>query len=212
MPPVGQRHRCSVSTLYAIQSASPVLKCRKRTSISPCPRSKTDGKNSSTILDWSSGKKNDAYGYLASHLDVVETNHLQAGAIDEERNAFQIAHPDEVGAGLDKRDEASRGRLRLRLRSVMSRTIFDAPTTRPEASLDRRDRKGHKDTTAVRANALGLKVIDPLAVFQAGENVVFLGDAVRWDDERDMATDSILGGEAEQTFGRSVPALNDAVE
>ena len=43
---------------------------------------------------------------------LVEPDHLQAGAVDEERNAVQVAHADEVGAVLDQRDELLRGRPR----------------------------------------------------------------------------------------------------
>ena len=36
---------------------------------------------------------------------LVEPDHRQAGAVDEERNAVQVADADEVGAVLDERDE-----------------------------------------------------------------------------------------------------------
>ena len=36
---------------------------------------------------------------------LVQPDHLQPGPVDEERDAFQVAHADEVGAVLDQRDE-----------------------------------------------------------------------------------------------------------
>ena len=57
------------------------------------------------ILGWSSGKKNVATGVRRASSDAVEPDHLQAGAVDEERNAVQVADADEVGAVLDQRDE-----------------------------------------------------------------------------------------------------------
>ena len=57
------------------------------------------------ILGWSSGKKKIPHGRAARLVEVVEPDHLQPGAIDEERDAVQVAHADEVGAVLDQRDE-----------------------------------------------------------------------------------------------------------
>ena len=55
-------------------------------------------------------------------------------------------------------------------------------------------------------------MIDPLSGLQAGDDVVFLGDAVGGNDERDVAAHRLLGGVAEEPLGGGVPALNDAVE
>ena len=74
--------------------------------------------------------------------------------------------------------------------------------------LDRRDRERHEDAPAVGAHALGFEMLDPLPGFQAGDDVVFLGDALGRDDEGDVAADRLLGRVAEQTFGRGVPALD----
>ena len=38
-------------------------------------------------------------------VDALQADHLQPGAIDEERNAVEVADADEVGAVLDQRDE-----------------------------------------------------------------------------------------------------------
>ena len=48
--------------------------------------------------------------------------------------------------------------------------------------------------------------------FQAGDDVVFLRDAIGGDHQGNMATDSLLGCVAEEPFGRGVPALNFAAE
>ena len=45
--------------------------------------------------------------------------------------------------------------------------------------LDRRDRERHEDAPAVGRQALGLEVLDPSSGLQAGDDVVFFGDAVR---------------------------------
>ena len=48
---------------------------------------------------------------------------------------------------------------------------------------------------------LGLEVLDPLAGLQAGDDLVFLGDPIGRDDERDVPADGLLGGVAEEPFG-----------
>ena len=44
--------------------------------------------------------------------------------------------------------------------------------------LDGRDGEGNQDAPAVGAHPLGLEMFDPLPGLQAGDDVVFLGDAV----------------------------------
>src|SRR4029453_8556257 len=50
-------------------------------------------------------KEERCHRYTAGFVDVVEADHVQAGAVDEERHAVQVAHADEVGAALDQRDK-----------------------------------------------------------------------------------------------------------
>ena len=38
-------------------------------------------------------------------VDVVESDQFEPGAIDEKGHAIQVAHPGEIGAALDERDE-----------------------------------------------------------------------------------------------------------
>ena len=142
---------------------------------------------------------------------LVEADHLQAGAVDEERNAVQIAHADEVGAVLDQRDEP----LALGLGALAVGDVahdLRRPDDAAVVVFDGRDRERDQDALAVRPHALGLEVLDPLPGFQAGDDVIFLGDAIGGDDQGDVAADGLLGRVAEQTFGRRVPALNDPVE
>ena len=75
----------------------------------------------------------------------------------------------------------------------MSRTIFDAPTTCPSSSLIGEIVSETRMRAAVGAHALGLEVLDPPPGLQAGDDLVFLGDAVGRDDERDVAADRLLG-------------------
>ena len=77
------------------------------------------------------GRRNPATGVLPSLFDAVQTDHFQAGAIDEERNTIQIAHADEVSAVFDERDKLLAAQPRRACDRVISRTIFDAPTTLP---------------------------------------------------------------------------------
>ena len=77
--------------------------------------------------------------------------------------------------------------------------------------LDRRDGERDRDALAVGAQALGLEVLDPLSGLQAGDDLVFLGDALGRDDQRDVAAHRLLGGVAEEPLGAGVPALDDAV-
>ena len=99
-----------------------------------------------------------------------------------------------------------------RLRSVMSRTIFDAPTTLPASSLIgeivsdtgmRRpsDRTRSVSKCSIRCPAFRLAMIWSSSAMRSGGN-----------DEGDVAADGLLGGVAEEPLGRRVPALNDAVE
>ncbi len=83
--------------------------------------------------------------------------------------------------------------LRPRLRSVMSRTILDAPTTLPVVVLDRRDGERNVEQLAVGPQALGLEVFDPFPGSQTGDDLVFLGDPVRRDDQGDVAADRLRG-------------------
>ena len=45
-------------------------------------------------------------------------------------------------------------------------------------------------------------MIDPLPGFQAGDDLVFFGDPFGRNDQRDMAAHRLLGGVAEERFGR----------
>jgi hypothetical protein len=42
---------------------------------------------------------------VAGLLDPSQPDHRQPGPVDKERDAFQVAHANEVGAVLDQRDE-----------------------------------------------------------------------------------------------------------
>ena len=78
--------------------------------------------------------------------------------------------------------------------------------------LDRRDRQRHVDALAVTSHALGLEVLDPPPGLEARDDLVFFRDAIRRNDERDVAADRLLRRVAEQPLGGGVPALDDAVE
>ena len=78
--------------------------------------------------------------------------------------------------------------------------------------LDRRDGQRDEDRPAVASNALGFEVLDPPALFQAGDDVIFLGETVGRDDQRDVAADRLGRAIPEQALGAGVPALNDAIE
>ena len=57
--------------------------------------------------------------------------------------------------------------------------------------LDRRDRQRDQDALAVRPHALGLEVLDALPGLQAGDDLVFLRDALGGNDQRDVAADRL---------------------
>ena len=84
--------------------------------------------------------------------------------------------------------------------------------TLPASSLIGEIVRDNQDALTVGPQALGLKMLDPLPGFQAGNDVVFLRDAFGGDDNRNMASHHLLGGVAEETLGSSVPALNDTVQ
>src|SRR4029079_13844356 len=67
-------------------------------------------------------KEESLHGRAASLGEVGEYDHLEPGAVDEERHAGQIADADEVRAALDQRDELLAVGLRpLALRDVRAR-------------------------------------------------------------------------------------------
>jgi hypothetical protein len=78
--------------------------------------------------------------------------------------------------------------------------------------LDRRDRERNLDAPPVFATPLGLEVVDPLSRLEARDDLLFLGDAIWRDDERDVAADSLLRGIAEQPLGAVVPGSDGSVE
>ena len=59
-------------------------------------------------------------------VDVVEPDHFQSGAIDEERDARQVAHADEVRTALDERDEHLSVRFSLPLARHVTRDFRGA--------------------------------------------------------------------------------------
>ena len=83
----------------------------------------------------------------------------------------------------------------------MSRTIFEAPIDSPAVVRDRRDGERDEDPRAVGAHPLGFEMIDPLPGLEAGDDPVFLADAIRRNHQRDVAPDRLVGAIAEEPLG-----------
>ena len=78
--------------------------------------------------------------------------------------------------------------------------------------LYRRDGERHQDAPAVLADALGLEVIDPLPRLERGDDVVLLREAIRRNDQRDVAPDGLRRRVAEHPLGGVIPALDGPVQ
>jgi hypothetical protein len=58
----------------------------------------------------------------------------------------------------------------------------------------------------------GSEVIDVLPALQLRDDVVFFGQAVGGDQDRDMLSDGFVGRIAEDALGGPVPACDDAAQ
>ena len=76
----------------------------------------------------------------------------------------------------------------------------------------RRDGERHQDAPAVLADALGLEVIDPLPGLEGGDDLVLLREAIRRNDQRDVAPDSLRRRVAEHPLGGVIPALDGPIQ
>ena len=74
---------------------------------------------------------------------------------------------------------------------------------------DGRDRQRDEDALAVASPPLGLEMLDATSGLEARDDLVFLGDAVLRNDERDVPAHRLLGGVAEEPLRGGVPALDD---
>ena len=99
-----------------------------------------------------------------------------------------------------------------RLRSVMSRTIFEAPDDPAVLALDRGDGHGHVDPAPVLGHPHRLQVLHALAAQHTLQNLLFLLNPLRRQQQRDWLADDLLRPVAEQPLGPCVPGLDDAVE
>lgn len=114
----------------------------------------------------------------------------------------------------------------------------DVAATKPQAAAAdaaaRRSRLGTSRTPLVRRTRIGrsvvslgkrnidqgtvftssyrLEVIDALAGLDAGENGGFLVEAIRWNDDRDGAADSLVCHITEKTLSALVPGRDDSVK
>src|SRR6185503_6990754 len=78
--------------------------------------------------------------------------------------------------------------------------------------LDRRYRERHQNLLPVFPDAHGFEMVDACASLQGGDDVILFGDAIGWDDERNVAADRLVAGVAEQTLGGRIPALNGSIQ
>jgi hypothetical protein len=108
------------------------------------------------------GEEERRHGLPAGLVQIGEPDHLQPGAVDEERNALEIAYADEVSAGLDQRDELLAVRLDLPLAGHVAHDLGRAHHV-PVVVLDRGDRERDPHTVAVAPHTLGHEVVDPPA-------------------------------------------------
>jgi hypothetical protein len=69
-------------------------------------------------------------GRVRRLVERVQSHHLQAGAIDKERHALEIANPDEVRAVFENLEQSLRSASAY-FRADTSRTILEAATTAP---------------------------------------------------------------------------------
>jgi hypothetical protein len=127
------------------------------------------------------------------------------------QRGVQVAHADEVRTVLHQGDEL----LPLRLGELAVGDIagdLGCAYDIARVVFDRRYGERHEDALPVAAHALGLKVLDPLAGFQLRDDLVFLSNALRWNDERDMPAYRVALAVSEQPLSAGVPALNDALQ
>ncbi len=100
----------------------------------------------------------------------------------------------------------------MRLRSVMSRAIFEAPTTRPSLSRIGETVREMSMKPSVLRNADRLEVIDSLSPRDPREDLVFLVEPIGRDDQGDRPTNGLVGRVAEEPFGPGIPRADHAVE
>src|SRR5262249_33229970 len=78
--------------------------------------------------------------------------------------------------------------------------------------LDRRDRQRDVDDLSIAPQPQSVEMGDASSRLQFGDDVVFLMGAGRGGNQRDVASDGLLGRVTEKSFGACVPALNDAIQ
>src|SRR6185369_7049004 len=79
-------------------------------------------------------------------------------------------------------------------------------------AFDRRYGQRDVDTRTVFPHANSLKVFDALTSAQPRQNLRFLIEVIRWNDDGDGLADYFVGGVAEDPFRPLVPTGDDALE
>jgi hypothetical protein len=55
-------------------------------------------------------------------------------------------------------------------------------------------------------------VIDAFTAAKAREHFMFLGDAIRWNDQENLLSNGLPGRIPEQALGAAIPGADDAVQ
>ena len=116
---------------------------------------------------------------------VPFTSMMPANNAPCSKNAWNLAFAAAASAS-SWRSRCSASRWR-----VTSRTIFDAPTTPPSSSVIGEIVSETRMRRPSEPQPLGLEVFDPLSGLQARDDLIFLGNPLRRDDQRDVAADRL---------------------
>src|SRR4030095_11677957 len=148
---------------------------------------------------------------VATLFNVLDAEHCQAGAIDEEGNTLEITHTDEVGTVFNDSNKP----LTIAFGSLLIANIPNDFRRANDASgviFNGRDGEGNRDALPVIAHSHGFKMFDSFTSSQAGNDLIFLSNAFRRDHKRDVSADSLIRSEPKKTVCSSVAALNCSVE
>src|SRR5207302_10702677 len=78
--------------------------------------------------------------------------------------------------------------------------------------FDRRHAERDVNTPLVFAGALGFVMVDYFSAAYLFQDTAYLGLAVVWNDDADVAADRLLGDESKEALSSRIPPGNDAVE
>jgi len=78
--------------------------------------------------------------------------------------------------------------------------------------LDWRDRQRNQNRLTIFSHSHGVEMLDSLPHFYSGDNLIFFGNALSGNQQRNVPPNCLLRGVAKESFRTDVPRLDNAIE